>query len=155
MSSPKTNWTEMLTLVRWYILCTTREAAARMPVHGSASSTYIYCRLYVSYVHDSLVLDVFVVAFSYGFPMESGLLLIPYTFSIKIILNLRPRNYLPWSYVISTGHGYWTSHVVSTSFAIAIAFLFLYWVTSNRLDMGYIALTDFKIKGYFPFLRIL
>ena len=145
MSSPKTNWTEMLTLVRWYILCTTREAAARMPVHGSASSTYIYCRLYVSYVHDSLVLDVFVVAFSYGFPMESGLLLIPYTFSIKIILNLRPRNYLPWSYVISTGHGYWTSHVVSTKFAIFIALLLLYFVISSHPFMRSIIVTFFII----------
>ena len=115
-------------LVQWYLIRTGKAAAARKSIHGSELSTYVYCRLYVSYVHDSLVLDVFVVAFSYGFPMESGLLLIPYTFSIKIILNLRPRNYLPWSYVISTGHGYWTSQIVSTKSAIVIAFLLLYYV---------------------------
>ena len=67
-----------------------------------------------------------------GFQVEEGLVLIPYSFSIKIFSNLRPRISPPWSYVISTGHRYQTSHIVSTKFAIVIAFLLLYCITSKH-----------------------
>ena len=58
MSRPKTNWPGIFCLVRWYVLRTAKSAAARMTLNGLALSTYFYCRLYVSYVQDSLVLDV-------------------------------------------------------------------------------------------------
>ena len=64
-------------------------------------------------------------------------------------------NSLPWPYAISTGHGYCTSHVVSTKFAFVIAFLSLYCFISNHPVTGSIIVTDFNIKGYLPFLRIL
>ena len=55
-------------LVRWYLLCTAKSAADRIPIHGLALSTYVYCRLYVSYVQDSLVLYLLFLRFSY--PMD-------------------------------------------------------------------------------------
>ena len=42
---PKTNWLGLFCLVRWYLLLTTKDAAARIPIHGSASCTYFPCRL--------------------------------------------------------------------------------------------------------------
>ena len=70
------------------------------------------------------------------------------------ILILWPRDSTPWSCIISTGHRYRTIHVVSTKFSIIVAVLSLYWVISNRPVVGSVIVTAFKIKGYFPFLRI-
>ena len=47
MSLPKTDWPRIFCLVRWYVLRTAKDAVARMPIHGSALSTCVYCRLYV------------------------------------------------------------------------------------------------------------
>ena len=57
--------------------------------------------------------------------------------------------------MISIGHGYRTSHVVSTNFTVVIDLLSLYCVTSNHLVTGSIIVTDFKIRGSLNFLRIL
>ena len=47
MSQPKTIWPELLTLVVQYLERTAKAAVARIPIHGSAPYTYVYCRLYV------------------------------------------------------------------------------------------------------------
>ena len=95
------------------------------------------------------------VAFACGLTEEACFVLIPYSCSTNLFLNSLPRIYPPHSYVISTGHGYHTRHVVSTKFAIFIAFLFLYCVIPNQLVMGSIIVTAFNIKGSTPFLSIL
>ena len=85
----------------------------------------------------------------------SWFIFIPYYFSIKLFLNLRPRNPPTWSYVISTRQGYLTIHVVSTKLVIVITLLSIYCIISSHRVMGYTTVTDFNIKGSFPFLRIL
>ena len=152
---PSTSWPILLPIVRWYVERTEKAAAASNPIHGSASSTYGSFMLYFHARFPSDLCILSVVVFACGFPEESGLFLIPYSFSINLFLNLWPRNYPPRSYVISTGHGYRTSHVVSTKFTIAIAFLSLYYVISNHPVTGSIIVTYFKIRGSFPFLHIL
>ena len=148
MSRPKTSWTGLFSLVLWYVYCTAKAAAANIPIHGSASSTYISCRLYVRC--NWCILSM--TAFDCGLPEEAGLVLIPYSFYIKLFLNSWPRNSHPQSYMIYTGHVYQTSHIVSTMFAIVIDFLSLYCATSNHLVTGCIILTTFKHRGSFYFL---
>ena len=126
-----------------------------MPIHGSTSSTYISCILYVRTRFPITWCILYVVAFSRGLPGKSGLVLIPYYCSVKILLNSWLNNSPPWSYLISTGHGYRTSRVVYTKFSITIAFLSLYSVISNHPVTGSIILEVFKIKGSLPFLSIL
>ena len=152
---PKTNWPWLFCLVWRYILCTTKSNAARMPIYGSASSTYVSCRLYVRTRFPNTWCILYMVSFACGFPRESGLILITYSCSVKLIFNSLPINYTPQSYVIYTVHGYRTSHVVSTKFSIVIAFLLLYCVISNHPVTGYIIVMAFKIRGSLPFLRIL
>ena len=72
-----------------------------------------------------------------------------------IFINSWPRNPPPWSLMIPTGHGYRTSHVVSTKFATVIAFLLLCCVTSKCPVTGFIIVTAFNIRGIFSFLLIL
>ena len=43
--------------------------ATRMPIHGLEFFTYVYCRLYVSYVQDSLVR--YVLFIWYSLPVDS------------------------------------------------------------------------------------
>ena len=151
MSQLKTSWPMILIFLLWYIYYTLKASAASIPIHGSASSTYVSCRLYVCRRFHSNWCIVSMISFSCGFPGEYGLVLIPYPYSVKLFLNSWPINYSPQSYLICTGHGYRTSHVVSTNFAIIIAFLFLYCVTSNHPVMGSIIVTSFNIRGSFPF----
>ena len=61
MSRQKIDWPGIFYLVRWYVLRKTKAAAARMPIHGLELSTYVYCRLYISYVQDYLALNVFFI----------------------------------------------------------------------------------------------
>ena len=152
---PKTSCPRIFPLVVWYVERTAKAAAARIPIHGSSSSTYVSCRCYVRTILPSTLCILSTIAFAYGFPGDAGLVLIPYLFSIKLFVNSLPRNYPLRSYTTSTGHGYQTSHVVSTKFTIVIAFLSLYCVTSNHPVKGSIIVMDFKIKGAFPFLRVL
>ena len=77
MYRTKTSCTGMFCLVLWYIDRTTKAAAARIPIHGSASSTYISCRLYVRARLPSTLCILSMIAFACGFPEESGLVLIP------------------------------------------------------------------------------
>ena len=123
MSRPKTNRPRLLCLVQWYVICSEIYATTRMPIHGSASFTYIFCRLYVRTLLPRTWYILSIVAFACGFPGEADYVLIIYSCSIKLLLNSWMRNCPPWSYMIYTGHGYWTSHVVSTKFAIVIDFL--------------------------------
>ena len=146
MFRPKTSWTRLLHLILWYVEHNAKAAASRIPIHVSASSTYVHCRCYVCAKFPSTWCILSTIASAYGFPGGAGLVLIPYSFSIKLLLNLWQRNYPPWSYVISTRHGYRTSHVVSTKFAIDIAFLLRYCVTSIHPVTGSIIIMDFNIK---------
>ena len=155
MSRPKTDWIIIFCFVWWYVLCTMKYASARMPIHGSASSTYVSCILYVCKRFLKTWYIISMVTFACGFPGGSGSVLIPYSCSIKILLNSWPRNYPPQSYVIYTGHGYQTSHLVSTKFVIIISFLSLYCVISNHPVTVSIIVTTFKIRGSLPFLHIL
>ena len=74
------------------------------------------------------------VEFAYGLSGEVGLVLIPYSCYINILLNSWPRYSPPRSYVISTGHGCWTIHIAPTKFVIVIAFLSSHSVTYLRAD---------------------
>ena len=154
MSLPKNNWPGIFYLFRLYVYITSKSAAAGIPINGSESSTYVSCIFYVRTRFPNNLCILSMAVFSCGFPGGSGLVLIMYSFSVKLFINLWPRNYPPRSYVIYTGHGYRTRHVVSTKFAIVIAFLSLYFITSNYAVMGSIILTALGIRGSFPFLRI-
>ena len=84
---PKTNWPEILCLVWWYICCTAKAAAVSIPIQGSESSTYASCRLYVHTRLPNTWCIFSMVAFTCGLLGEAGLVLIPYYFSIKLLLN--------------------------------------------------------------------
>ena len=56
MSLPKTSWPGIFSFVWWYVERTVKAAAARIPIKGSASSTYV--PVDCTYVHGSLILDV-------------------------------------------------------------------------------------------------
>ena len=60
------------------------------------------------------------------FPDKHGLANIMYYLSIGYLMNSRPMNYNPWSYMIYVGQGYLVKHIVSTNLAIVIAHLSLY-----------------------------
>ena len=151
----KTSWPGLLPLFLWHVEHTETDAATRIPIHWSASYTYVSYRFYFLTRFPSTWCIISMISLSCGFPGESGLVLIIYSYYIKIFLNSWPRNYPPRSYVIYTGHRYRTSHIVSTKFAIVISFLSLYWVISNYPVTGSTIVTDFKIRGCFPFLKIL
>ena len=95
------------------------------------------------------------ISFACGLPGKAGLVLIPYSYSVKLFLNSITRNSPHPSYVIYTGQRYLTSHVVSTNFEIIISFLSLYFIISNHTMNGPIIVTDFSISGSFPLHRIL
>ena len=44
---PKTSCPRLLSLILWYVRCTVKVAATRIPIHSSASSMYFSCILYV------------------------------------------------------------------------------------------------------------
>ena len=155
VSWPNTSWVIIIPLVWWYMDNTTKSAAARILINGMESSTYSSCRLYVrTRFHNTwCILSIF--RFVCGLPEEDSLVLFLYSFSIKLFLNSLPSNSPPWLYVISTGHRYRTSHVVSTKFVIVIAFLLLYFVISDHPVMGTIIVVAFNIRVSFPFVLIL
>ena len=155
VSRPKISWPGLLSLVVWYVDRIAKADSDRITINGTASSMYVYCKLYVRTRFPITWCIIYMILFACGFHGEAGLVLIPYLSSIKIFLNSWLRNYPPRSYVISTGHGFRTSPVVSTKFTIVIAFLSWYFVTSNHPVTGSIIVMAFRIKWYFPFLRIL
>ena len=155
MYLPKNNCPRLLYFLLWYADRTVKAAVDRITIHGSASSTYVFCILYEHTRLPNTVCIISMIAFACGFPGESGLVLIPYSFYINLSLNSWLRNSPHRLYMISTGCGYRTSHVVSTKFAIVFSFLFLYCVTSNHPFTGSIVVTAFNIRGYFSFLSIL
>ena len=136
VSCLENNFLGLLCLFRWYVLHTTKSDVDRTPINGSVSYTYVSCRLYLLTRCLSTWCILYMVEFSCGFPGEAGLILIPHSCYIKLLLNSWPSNYPPRSYMISTGHGYWNSHVVSTKFAILIDFLSLYCNTTNHAITG-------------------
>ena len=73
-----------------------KAVAARMPIHGSASSTYVSCRLYERTRFPSNWCIISMVAFASGLPEGAGFFLTPYYCFIKILLNSRLSNYPPW-----------------------------------------------------------
>ena len=76
MFQPKTNWPRMFCLVRWYVLRTVKDDDARISIHGSASSTYVYCRLCVRTILRSTWCILYMIVFACRSPMEAGLVLI-------------------------------------------------------------------------------
>ena len=127
ISFPNSIWPGIFCLFWCYVLHIKKSASARMPIHSSASSTYFSCRLYLRTRFPNNLCILSMVLFACGFPGETDLVLISYSCYIKILLNSWPSIYPPWSYAISAGHGYRTSHIVSTKFLIVIAFLLLYF----------------------------
>ena len=116
----------ILSLVLWYVDFTAKAADTSIPIHGSAPSTSSPCRLYVRTRFPSTWCILSMISFFCLFLGGDFLVLISYSFSIKIFLNLWPRNSPLQSYVISTSHGYRTSHIVSTKLAMVISLLSLY-----------------------------
>ena len=52
MYLPKTSWPGIFSFVLWYVDRTSKDSAARIPIHGSASSTYVF----VDYeVHSTII----------------------------------------------------------------------------------------------------
>ena len=73
MSSPETN---CLVLVWWYVLCTAKSAAARMPIYWSEYSTYVYFRLCILTKSPSTWCSIYIVTLTCRSPREAGLVLI-------------------------------------------------------------------------------
>ena len=71
-----------------------------------------------------------------------------YYLSIGYLMNSRPMNYNPWSYMIYVGQGYLVKHIVSTKLAIVIAHLSLYSSISNHPVTGSIKVTALILKFY-------
>ena len=78
MSWPKNSLLGLLPLVVWYVERTAKAAAARISIRWSASYTYASCRLYVRTRFPITLRILSMIAFTYGFPGEAGLVLIPY-----------------------------------------------------------------------------
>ena len=62
--------------------------AARIPIHGSTSYKFVSCRLYVLTRLPNTYCVLSMIASACGLPGEAGLVLIPYSYSIKIFLKL-------------------------------------------------------------------
>ena len=92
---PNISCPALLPLFRWYVERTEKGVADSIPIHGSESYTYVSCTLYVCARFSGTWCIISMVALTCGLPEETGLLLIHYYFSIKLFLNLRPRNYPP------------------------------------------------------------
>ena len=152
ISRPKTIWYGLFPLVRWYVYRTTKAAADRIPIHVSVLYTYVSCKLYVLTRLPNTLCILSMVLFACELLEEADLVKVQYSCSIKLFLNLWPRNYPSWLYGISTGHEYRTSHIVSTKCAIVITLLSQYYVISNHPVMGSIIVNNFRIRNYFPFL---
>ena len=69
---PKTNFPGLFFLVRWYVYCTSKAAAARITIQGSASPSYVSSRLYVhtTLPHNWCILSM--VVFACGFLGEAS-----------------------------------------------------------------------------------
>ena len=65
-------------LVPWYVGCSEEAVAARTLIHGSASSTYVSCILYVRMRFPSNLCILSMMTFTCGLPRESGLVLVSY-----------------------------------------------------------------------------
>ena len=87
MLCPNTSWPRLLPLVLWYVERTAKSADARIPIHGSASFTYVSCRLYFCARFLNTLCILYLVAFVCGLPGGSGLVLITYSLSINRFLN--------------------------------------------------------------------
>ena len=88
ISWPNTSQPGLLPLLQWYVERTAKSAAARIPIHGPESSTYVSCRLYVSKSSPSTLCILSIIEFAYVFPEESILVLITYSSSIRLFLKL-------------------------------------------------------------------
>ena len=123
VSWPKDICPGLFTLVLWYVACITKANSTRITIFWSESSTYVSCRLYVRTRFPNTWCILSPIVSVWVFSGGVGLVLIPYSYSINPFLNSWPRNSPPWSYVIYIGQGYLTRHVVSSKFAVFIAFL--------------------------------
>ena len=76
VSLPNNNWSGLLNLVWWYIERTVKAATDRIPIHGSASSTYVSCSLYVRISFRGALCIIYMVVFVCGFLEGADLVLI-------------------------------------------------------------------------------
>ena len=129
ISCPKTSCPGLLPLTLWYMEHTMKAYADSIPIHGSASSTYVSCILYIRTRFTITWWILYGIAFLWGFPGEYGLVLIANSTFIKLFLNLRPINYPP--------------------------FLLLYWFIPNHPVTGLIIVTGFNINISSPLWCIL
>ena len=150
MSHLKISCPSHLYLTLWFVEHTSKEDADNIPIHSSASSTYVSSRLYVLTIFPSAWLILYMIEFSWGLPGAYDLVLIPYYYSIKLFLNLWQIHYTPRSYVIPTGQVYLTRYVVSSRFVILVTFLSLYFFISNHPVMDSTIVMYFNINISFP-----
>ena len=78
MSKPVTILPGQLSLVLWYVECTTKSSDARIFNYGIASTKYVFCRLYVRTRFPITWCIISMILFACGFNWESGLVLIRY-----------------------------------------------------------------------------
>ena len=114
MSQPNTSWLRVLFLILWYIGSNTMDAADRIFIHRSASSVYVYCRLYVHTRFTNARKFLSMIVCVCGFPGKTGFTFIPYYSSIRVFLE------------------YLASHIVSTLMTIIVDLLSLQYVISNH-----------------------
>ena len=116
MSRPKTSWPVLLFLVLWYVDRTVKATATMIPIHGSASYTYV--SLYYTLLQGSLVLNLFssMIFFTCGLSEEAGLVLIPYSFSIKLFkivtkeLSSLIIHDFYWAWILDQPHSFHQVH---------------------------------------------
>ena len=80
MYQPNTICPGPLYLVLWYVDSNVKASATRITIHGSASSKYFPCRLYVCTRLPSTSFILSMIEFACGLPWETGLVLIKYEF---------------------------------------------------------------------------
>ena len=88
MSKPITIWPGQLSFVLWYVECTTKSSDARIIIYRSASSTYVFCGLYVRTRIPITWCIISMILFACGFNWESCLVLIRYSLFYQAIFKL-------------------------------------------------------------------
>ena len=95
MYQPKTIWYVSFPFFLWYIDCTANYYASRIPIHRSASSTYVSYRLYVCTRLPITWCIISMLVLACGLPWEAGLVLIPYSSSIKLFNSFLNEEFSP------------------------------------------------------------
>ena len=155
MSCRTTNWLGLFCLFRWYVIRTAKTAAARMSIYVSASYTYVFCIWYARIIFPNVWYILYMVVFTCVFPGEAVLVLIPYSCSIKLLLKIVTEELSS-----SVIHDFYWPRISDQlrsfcQFYNRHFFLFVILCYFKSPGMGFIIVTDFNIRGYLHFLRIL